>query len=69
MRSFFRSQTLGVHLGIRHLADGSTYTPEAFRAAIAAVQDVDTLSLPDGADLETFCPQSLANLLKYKVSR
>lgn len=56
---------LGVHLGIRHLADGTTYTPEAFRAAVAAVRDVDTLSGRDDADLGTLCPESLANVLKY----
>lgn len=56
-----------MHLGIRHLADGSTYTPEAFGAAVAAVRDVDALSARDGEDLEASCPESFASLLKYKL--
>lgn len=61
-------QILGVHLGIRHLEDGSTYTPQAFRAAVAAVREVDTMSARGGTvDLETSCPESLAKVLKYEI--
>eukprot|EP00752_Nemacystus_decipiens_P002164 g2061.t1 len=64
-------QILGVHLGMRHLTDGSTYTPEAFGAAVAAVREVDSMSVAvrgdgDEVDLETSCPDALAQVSKYK---
>lgn len=65
---------LGVHLGIRHLADGSAYSPEAFGAALAAVRDEDAFpSVPpegdEGGGAEGFsCPESLETLRAYQSS-
>jgi len=72
-----KPQILGVHLGIRHLSDGSTYTPEAFGAAVAAVQGEDAAAALEGGGgggggsviPEASCPESLASLSKYLGAR
>lgn len=48
-------KVLGVHLGIRHLANHRPYTPKMFGAAIAAVREADTLSARDGEDPDSLC--------------
>lgn len=59
---------MGVHLGIKHLADGSNYTADSFGDAVAAVRDIDLGWAAGGADtqdLDTLCHESWAALTQY----
>lgn len=60
---------MGVHLGIKHLADGSNYTADSFGDAVTAVRDID-LKWPSGGtdatqDLDALCHESWAALTQY----
>ena len=60
---------MGVHLGIKHLADGSNYTADSFGDAVAAVRDVDLgWTTEEGAEtarLDTLCHESWAALSRW----
>lgn len=58
-------QVMGVHIGIRHLADGSNYTMESFGDAVAAVRDEDEAWTGAGADLPDMCPKAWAAISKW----
>eukprot|EP00903_Cladosiphon_okamuranus_P019514 g17945.t1 len=63
-------EVLGFHLGLKHLITSrqhrpeTQYTPEAFRAAVAAVRDADTLSARDDEDTTAHCHEAWASFPK-----
>ena len=59
---------MGVHLGIKHLADGSNYTADSFGDAVTAVRDIDLAWASENSgtqDLDTLCHESWAALTRY----
>lgn len=58
---------MGVHLGMKHLADGSNYTLDSFGDAVAAVRDEDmALMREKNRHLHALCHESWAALSKWK---
>lgn len=61
---------MGVHLGMNHLTDGTTYTPESFGDAVAAVRDADMAWLENrDRRLNSSCHESWAELSTWKSYR
>lgn len=56
---------MGVHVGIRHLADGANYTMESFGDAVAAVRDEDEAWTGAGGDLPDLCPKAWEAISKW----
>ena len=57
-----------MHLGIKHVVDGSNYTADSFGDAVTAVRDVDLgwgAGGTDAQDLDALCHESWAALTRY----
>lgn len=68
LKHTWHMQVMGVHLGIKHLADGSDYTTDSFGDAVTAVRDIDSGWASGGTDtqgLDTLCHESWAALTRY----
>lgn len=61
-----RAQTLGVHLGVRHLREGEDYTSETFGQAVAALRNVDEEWKGNHDELEQRCPEAWQEILRWR---
>lgn len=51
-------QVLGIHLGIRHLSESTSYTPDAFKEAAIAVHEEDQMWTSPSYPYMDHCPNA-----------
>lgn len=60
------SQIMDVHLGMKHLADGSSYTPDSFGKAVTVRDEDMAWMAKKERHLKGLCHESWASLSRWK---